>query len=108
MSFDSLLCDTCTIKRYTEGAADDYGRLAKTWANYIEDEPCRLVSAKGREVSVGAKVVVADYVLFIDNVDVTEQDRVVIDGDTFEILMVEAKKNYSDEHHKELLLKTVR
>ena len=58
MTYDSLLIDTCTIQRFTEGAADDYGQPAKTWSNLHEDEPCRHVTGKGREIKIGQEVVI--------------------------------------------------
>ena len=107
MSFNSLLIDTCTVQRYTEGAVDDYGKPAKTWTNHIDDEPCRLVANPNREIKVGAEVVIADYDLFIGDVDVTEQDRIVIDEITYEIISVLLRKSFSS-HHKELLMRVVR
>ena len=107
MSFTSLLIDTCTIQRFTEGSAGDYGVLAKTWTNHIENEPCRLVANPNREITVGAKVVIADYDLFIGDVDVTEQDRIIIEDITYEIISVLRRKSVG-VHHKELLLRVVR
>ena len=107
MSFTSLLIDTCTIQRFTEGAAGDYGIPAKTWTNHIENEKCRLVANPNREIKTGAEVVIADYDLFIGNVDVTEQDRIIIDEITYEIISVILRKSFSS-HHKELLMRVVR
>jgi len=107
MSFDSLLIDTCTIRRYTEGAADAYGKPAQTWYDHITDEPCRLAAIANREVVVGAEVVIADYDLFIGDVDVTEQDRIVVEEVTYAILSVMLRKSFTS-HHKELLMRIVR
>ena len=115
MTFASLLVDVCTTQRYTEGARDAAGAPAKTWANNLVDEPCRFQSGTGRgigragmEVRVGAKVVVADYLFFIGDVDITEQDRVVSGGVTYEVLIVADKQDGVDSHHKECMLKAVR
>lgn len=108
MSFVSLLINTCTVERYTIGAADAYGIPAKTWANHLTDEACRLMATTGREVLVGAEVVIADYKLFIGDVDITEQDRVVIDSITYEVLLVEDKQDDSASHHKECAMRVVR
>lgn len=110
MSYTSLLKDTCTVRRYTEGAVDDYGIPAKTWADHLTED-CRLEAAPasgGREIKIGAEVVVADYRLFIGDVDVTEQDRVVIGTDTYEVLLVEAFSDFSSSHHKRCWLRLVR
>ncbi len=125
MSFASLLIDECTVRRFTPGAPDDYGRPVKAWHDVLVDEPCRLASAGGREIQVGAEVVVADYKLFIEDEDVTEQDRIefvetipafpippfpplVTITTSYEVLLVERRKDSVTGHHKECLLKAVR
>lgn len=108
MSFVDLLIDTCTIRRYTTGAADDYGKPVETWADHISDQACRLMVTTGREIKIGAEVVIADYKLFIDDVDVTEQDRVIISAITYEVLLTATKKDSDEAHHKELAMRTVR
>jgi hypothetical protein len=109
MSFDTLLVDTCTTRRYTEGAQDTYGNPTRTWTDYLEDEPCRLASAGGREVQMEAEAVIADYKLFLDDVDITEQDTVVVSGTTYRVLLVERKQNHlTGGHHKEAMLQVVR
>ena len=109
MSYTSLLIQTCTTQRYPAGGATDaYGTPAKAWANYLVDEPCRLNANKGREIKVGAEIVVADYRLFVGDVDITEQHRVVIGGLTYEVLLVE---NYADgtaDHHKQCWMRIAR
>ena len=109
MSFANLLIHTCTVQRYTEGAQDDYGNPILTWdLTYIEDEPCRLTASSGKEIKVGAEIVIADYKLFLDTVDITEQDRVVISGDTYEILSVQDYADSSASHHKQAWLRISR
>ena len=105
---NSLLTDTCSIERFTSVAVDTYGAPVKTWASHLASVPCRLVSTNATEVKVGAEVVIADYVLFIKDVDVTEQDRVVSGSVTYEILVVKFRKDATGIHHKELLLRAVR
>ncbi|MBA7640126.1 hypothetical protein ES703_47791 [subsurface metagenome] len=120
MSFSSLLIHTCDIGLLTQGIKDDYGTRAKTWpTTTYPNQPCRLVSTGGREVKVGAEVVISDWKLFVDNsVLVGEQDRVsdirlastggVIDSSTFEIILVQMRSNGIGEHHKELALQKVK
>jgi len=107
MTYACLLIDRCTIRRFTTGVPDDYGKPKQTW-DEIDDQPCRLVNISGREVVVGAEVVIADYKLFLDNVDVTEQDRIIVDDITYEILSVLLRSDGHGSHHKELLMRTVR
>lgn len=119
MSFSSLLIHTCDIGCLVQGDKDGYGTPAKTWpvVDY-EGQPCRLVSTGGREVKIGAKVVISDWKLFVDNsVAVDEQDRVseirlastggIINLATFEIILVQIRSNGIGEHHKELALQEV-
>ncbi len=117
MSYTSLLIDTCTIRRYTEGAADAYGIPVKTWADHLTDQPCRLTPGSrpigsafgaGREVVVGAEVVIADYTMFLEDVDVTERDEIVHSGMTYEVVMVIDRQDGTGGHHKEVGLKAVR
>lgn len=107
MSFADLLIDTCTIQRYTS-TADVYGQHVKTWANLHADEPCRHVSGKGREVKVGADVHLVYDQMFIDDIDVTVQDRVIIDSETYEIIDVIFRQDATGGHHKQCYLEIVR
>ena len=108
MTFANLLIDTCDIQRFTEGATDDYGHPSKTWETLHEDEPCRHVSGKGREVKIGQEVVIIYDELFVGDIDVTEQDRVIIDTVTYQIIDVVFRKDGLDSHHKELYLEVVK
>lgn len=112
MGIADLFKDTCTIRRYTEGAQDGIGLPARTWADHIVDEACRLTTAKGpgggRSVIIGAEVVIAPYTLFIGDIDVTERDTVTIDGIEYEILDVVSRADIDTDHHLELALRAVR
>ncbi|KKM15251.1 hypothetical protein LCGC14_1697900 [marine sediment metagenome] len=108
MSYIDLLISTCTIRRFAEGVADTYGVLAKTWSDHLLLQACRLMDMKGREVKIGAEVVVAEFMLFLGDVDVTERDRVLLDGFTYEVVMVNVKQNGVGLHHKECLMVRIR
>ena len=108
MTYTSLLINTCTTQRFTAGAQDAYGHAAKTWANHLTGIACRWSTPTNREVKVGQEVVLAELVLFLNDVDVTEQDRVIIDTKTYEILSVIPRQDSVNGHHKELLLRTVK
>ena len=112
MSYTSLLISTCTVERYTAGAADAYGAPVRTWADHLTDQACRLsvptTRDQSREVVVGAEVVLADYKLFMQDVDVTEQDRILLAAITYEILLVQRRSDGAVGHHKELFLRVVR
>ena len=117
MSYSSLLINSCSVWRYPAGGAvDPYGTPTKVWAVVPElsDIPCRIVPVSGVEVKVGAEVVVADYNLFLENVTITEQDRVKVYWGTvdawveYEILLVKDRQDGIDSHHKECYLRVVR
>ncbi len=108
MSYTDLLISTCTIRRFSEGAADTYGVRVKTWADSLTDQACRLMDIEGREVRIGAEVVVADHKLFLGDVDVTERDRVLLNGFTYEVVMVSVRQNGIGLHHKECFMVRVR
>ena len=108
MSYTSLLIQICTIEYFTEGAPDPYGNPLLTWHVRYTDEDCRLVASSGKEIKVGAEIVIADYKLFLGDITITEQDRVVIGGKAYEVLLVQ---NYADSlgnHHKQCWLRIAR
>jgi len=108
VSYADLLISTCTVRRFTEGVADAYGRKERTWTDHLEDEPCRLSASSGREITIGAEVVVADYKLFLGDVDITERDRVILGGVTYQVLLVTNRQNGTADHHKEVYVQVVR
>jgi len=119
MAFADLLIHIADIKRHTQIDTDPYGNPVYSWLPPVyPNEPCRLVASSGREIKVGAEVVISDWKLFVDkSVVVTEQDRVdnirlastgaVVDSSTFEILLVQPRSDGVSEHHKELALQKV-
>ncbi len=108
MTFATLLINTCDIERFTEGAADSYGTPAKTWAVEHADEPCRHIFGQGREVRIGQEVVIVYDQLFVGDIDITEQDRVIIDTETYQVLAVVPRQNGFGGHHKHCYLEIVK
>jgi len=109
MSFDSLLINICTVLEDTGVTPDDYGNLTPVWTPVtgLINIPCRLSTPTGREIKVGAEVVIADYKLFLENITVTEQNRIRMDVD-YEILLVASRQDGAGNHHKECFLRVVR
>ncbi len=70
--------------------------------------PARWSTPNNREVKVGAEVVLADLQLFLLDVDITEQDRVVLAGRTYEILSVVPRQDSVTGHHKECFIRVVK
>lgn len=107
MSFDGLLIDTCTIQRFTFTSQDEYGQPVKKWADLHVGELCRFTSESDIEIKVGQEVVLVKAKLFINDIDVTERDRVNLGGRLYEILSVVACQDGIGVHHKECLLGAV-
>ncbi len=118
MSFNSLLIHTCDVGALAQGVDNSYGTRAKTWPLSYTTEPCRIVATSGREVKIGAEVVISDWKLFVDaDVTVDEQDQVsnlrlrssgaLIDASTYEIILVMPRSDSVNGHHKELALRKV-
>ncbi len=108
MTYTTLLIENCTVQRYTEGARDASGNPTLTWADNLTGQACRLVAAPGTELKVGAEIVVADYKLFVQDINIIEQDRVVIDSLTYEVLLVQTYANLTTDHHKQVWLRISR
>jgi len=110
MSYSTLLINTCTVKRHTVTGTDAYGQPVYNWADHLVDEPCRWSIPKNkenREIKIGAEVVIVDLQLFLGDVDITEQDRVVLDGETYEVISSVKRQDGTGEHHVEAFLKRV-
>jgi len=118
MTFDTLLIHTCDIGKLNQGVADDYGTPAETWPLSYTDEPCRIMSVTGTEIKVGARVMISNWKLFVDDaVIIDEQDRVsnlklrstgaVIDASTYEVILVQPRSDGITQHHKEVFLQKV-
>lgn len=107
MAFSDLLISTCTVKRYTSASQDSYGQPVKTWSDHMVDQKCRLSYPKGRQVQRDTEVIPVEAVLFLEDVDVTEYDKVMVDGTEYEILFVARLQDGSGNHHKELSLRRV-
>lgn len=108
MSYKSLLINLCKIEYFTEGLPDPYGHPDLTWHTRYDDKECRLVASTGTELKVGAEIVVADYKLFLEDVTITEQDRVTIDSKVYEILLVQDYADSLASHHKQCWMRISR
>ena len=108
MTFTTLLINTCTVERFTSSGETNFGNPTKVWADHLTAQACRLSSAKGREAQGSTESTQVDEVLFMQDVDVTEGDRVVVDSVLYEIVFVTDKQNGTADHHKELGLVRVK
>lgn len=108
MSYTTLLINTCTVKRHVEIGTDSYGQPTYSWTDHLVDEPCRWSTPKNTEIKIGAEIVIANLQLFLGDVDITEQDRVIIDTDTYEVISSVKRQDGTDEHHIEAFLRRVK
>ena len=113
MSYTSLLINTCDILEFTEtGVYDTYGQPVKTWAvkGTYANIDCRHVTGKGREIKVGQETHIVYDQLFLEDIDVTVQNRARIPattGDTYQILDVTFRQDSVGGHHKQAYLERV-
>lgn len=87
MTLASLLTEAVTVYGVTDGAADDYGNVARTWAE-VATESGRFEQRSAQERSEDQEVVTSDWVLFLhpDTV-ITSRSRVGdAYGRTFEVV----------------------
>lgn len=99
-----LFINECRIQRYTQGAKDGYGNPAKAWAAHLTVDG-RISYPKGRQIFRDTEMVNVDAVLFLEDIDVIEHDRVYVDDVLYEILFVAQVQDLIGSHHKELTLK---
>lgn len=89
---ESILTDTCTIQTVSQ-SSDGLGGFTDTWANTYTLVPCKLAplgAGSGREDEGAAFVVGAGWVLRLHwDQAISSGNRVVLGGDTYEILSVE-------------------
>lgn len=105
MSYADLLINTATIQRFTEtGAYDAYGQPVKVWADIYTDEPCRLTWIKGVEIKIGQEVYILNKRVYLLDVDIINQDRIIIDSLIYDIKDVIIRQDAIGQHHKECLV----
>lgn len=99
---NSLLNDTATHLQRTSGADDDLGRPTYTW---IEQGTIkgRLAATKETEVLDGLEIVVTRFKFYTKD-EVHPEDRLTIDGTTYNVKEAIPKKTASSIHHYECIL----
>lgn len=97
MSFEKLLKKLCTIQQKTE-TQGALGELSISWNDKYTTVKTRYVQAKQSELRGGYQVTIEDYkFFFLFTEDIAIADRIVVDGDTFDIMHVLTD---SSDHHK--------
>ena|ERR1035437_8998213 len=110
MSFIDLLIHVCIIQRPTPGTVDAYGVPAKSWnATYLTNVPCRFAQQTGKQFWNGVQLEVIDFKVFLEDIDVTEQDRIVWEGNYYKVLQVDQIGDATvNHHHRELQVQILR
>lgn len=92
MSFKALLKQRAAITRRSPGDnLDEHGGDTDAFAQVATDVPCRKYSTRGTEVTDGSgtRRLVTTLIDFPLGTDLTPADRVVIDGQTWELIGVD-------------------
>ena len=110
MSFTDLLVHTCDIQRFTIASTDAHGNPVKTWANHYTAQACRISAMSGKQMWNGAQLEQVDQIIDVSGtVDITEEDRVVLEGVTYKVLLVDhAHDSTPIVHHYTVHLQTLR
>ena len=83
-----MLTGTCDVSRQAAGQ-DALGQRNGAWADDSTGNPCLLQPKSGKEFKRDDRVVVSTLKLFLQpGVDVTEDDRIVPGGKTYNVLFV--------------------
>lgn len=96
-----LLPDTCVIQRYTQTGTALNNDPIYIWAT-LATVKCRISDAGGNESKEPNQAVITNPKIFLPVTDVTEKDRLLIDGDTYEVHVVYTIKGMAVAHHIEV------
>lgn len=97
MSFTKLLNKTCVIQQKAE-TQTGIGELTLTWSTKASGVKTRYLQAKQAELRGAFQVTSEDYKFFFEfATDISIADRIVVDGQTYEVKHVLSD---SSAHHK--------
>ena len=109
MSFQGLLNVLCTIQKRSRAQNATTGEWVYTWTAHASNVPCRLDMASGGEKRSANDILLrATHKLFLKyRTDLNfDEHRVVVGGDTFNILLISQAGGTT--HHTELILEIVK
>lgn len=117
-AFDDQLIHSVTIRRATQGAEDDYGQPALTWADLatvqalIQPRNTRLGGGQAEELTThGGGTSITDHNIFLRPTDITSADEVyatdagTYTGKTFEVILV--RDAGGQGHHLEVSVRLI-
>lgn len=107
MILPAIATQTVTRLRATDGAPDTHGNVTQTWTDHLTIDGCSVQPVTGSEFNEGRQTVITRWRWFgpVD-ADVTSVDRIVFEGDTFEV-DGSVMKWWTVIPHKEAILKRV-
>lgn len=109
MSFEDLLVHVAEIQRFTVASSDAHGNPVKTWTDTYATQACRIGKTNGRQLTNGGQVVLVDQIMYVPDIDITEDDRVIWEGQTYKVLLVDhVADSTTAHHHKEVSLQNLR
>ncbi len=104
--FDDKMNLLCTIERLDEDApAATFGHKAETFETLQTDHPCALQTLTGRESKALKLSAVVTHRIFMRPTDVDKDDRINIDGQKFNVILVEDPMKRG--HHYEILAERI-
>lgn len=114
MSLDDFLVHRCTVQRAVE-TRNTNGEVLKTWSDYLQLVPCRLVVQDERIASPQGLLMATTYRLLVQpNLALTAADRIgeVVMEDLqtqgpFEVVSVVPRMGRGSQHHTTLRLEKV-
>ena len=103
MPFTDLLIQTCNIEGKTL-SLDGYEQV-KTWKTLSEDVPCRKDTPNNVRVQeLGYQLNIDDDVFFFDaDVSIKKGNRILIDGEYYDVLKVNKSLDSTGVHHIEVI-----
>ena len=86
MVLPAIATQTVIRLRATDGAPDTHGNPTQTWTDSVTIDGCSVQPVEGSEFNEGRQTVITRWHWWgpID-ADVTSKDRIVFDGETFEV-----------------------
>jgi len=110
--FLATLNKTCTIQRKTVTGADEGNQPIWNWTTDQDtDVPCRreIERRETREIVTGQKVVVEKDILYLPaGTDITEEARVILDGETLSVENAFIAEDQHVAHHVEANLRRLK
>jgi hypothetical protein len=82
----AIATQTVVRLRATDGAPDTHGNVTQTWTDQATISGCSIQPVEGSEFNEGRQTVITRWQWFgPTDADVTSKDRIVFEGDTYEI-----------------------